>query len=341
MRTFSTFGGRLSGRIDVRSAAVAACLVAVAAATAVVSLGIGDFAVSVPDVLSALAGQASGPVQMVVVGWRLPRVLMALLLGAALGVSGAIFQSLTRNPLGSPDVIGFNTGAYTGALVVILLLGGTYYEVAAGAVAGGLATALIVYVLAYKKGIQGFRLIIAGIALSAMLASVNTWLILKADLAQAMSAAVWGAGTLNRLTWAQVGPVAAGTLAVMAALVFLGRRLGMLELGDDTARALGVSVERSRLVLVVLGVALTAMATAAAGPIAFISLAAPQLARRLAGGASVALLPSAAMGAVLLTVSDLLAQRLFAPTQLPVGVITVSLGGCYLVWLLAREARRN
>ena len=340
-RTFRAFGGRLSGRVDVRSAVVAACLVAVTAAVAVVSLGVGEFSVPVPDVISALAGQASAAVHMVVVDWRLPRVLLALLLGAALGISGAIFQSLTRNPLGSPDVIGFNTGAYTGALVVILLIGGSYYQVAAGAFAGGLLTALVVYVLAYKQGIQGFRLIIAGIALSAMLASVNTWLILKAELMQAMSAAVWGAGTLNRLSWDQVGPVAACTLLLVAVLLPMSRRLGLLEMGDDAARALGVRLEASRLLLVVVGVALTAIVTAAAGPIAFISLAAPQLARRLAGGASVALLPSAAMGAALLTVSDLVAQQLFAPTQLPVGVVTVSLGGCYLVWLLAREARRK
>ena len=139
--------------------------------------------------------------------WRLPRVLLALMLGAALGMSGAIFQSLTRNPLGSPDIIGFNSGAYTGALVVILLIGGTYYEIAVGALVGGIATAAVVYLLAYKRGVQGFRLIIVGIAISAMLGSVNTWMILKAKLDDAMAAAVWGAGSLNGLGWTQVWPV--------------------------------------------------------------------------------------------------------------------------------------
>lgn len=340
-RTIRIANGLISTRIDLRGALVTGVLSVIAVVVGVISLGVGEFFVAVPDVVAALTGQTSGAIHMVVVDWRLPRVLLALVLGAALGVSGAIFQSLTRNPLGSPDVIGFNTGAYTGALVVILLMGGTYYQVAAGSMVGGLATALLVYLLAYRNGVQGFRLIISGIALAAMLASVNTVIILKADLMKAMAAAAWGAGTLNRITWDQVGPVLLCTAVLLGVLAAQGRRLGLLEMGDDAARALGVRLESTRLLFVVVGVALTAMVTAAAGPIAFVSLAAPQLARRLTRGASVALAPSAAMGAALLVLSDLVAQQLFAPTQLPVGVVTVSVGGCYLVWLLAREARRK
>jgi len=336
-----TAGGRFSVRFGLRSALVTALLAAVALGLAIVALGIGEFTVSVPDVVSALLGHGTGAVHMVVVEWRLPRVLLALLLGAAMGLSGAIFQSLTRNALGSPDIIGFNTGAYTGALVVILLVQGSYLQTSLGALAGGLLTAALVYLFSYKKGIQGFRLIISGIAVSAMLASVNTWLILKASLEQAMSAAVWGAGTLNRVSWDHVLPVALSTLLLATVLLCFGKNLALLEMGDDAARALGVRLEVSRLVLVVAGVALTAMVTAAVGPIAFISLAAPQLARRLVRGPSVSLLPSAAMGAFLLVASDLVAQNAFAPTQLPVGVVTVSLGGCYLIWLLAREIRRK
>jgi len=329
--------GRLSGRVDVRTLVVLVSLTVVALGVGLVALGVGDYEVAVPDVLQALFGETTSVVRMVVVDWRLPRVLLALLLGAALGASGAIFQSMTRNPLGSPDIIGFNTGAYTGALVVILLLGGSYYDIAAGAMVGGLVTAGLVYALAYRGGAQGFRLIIVGIAISAVLASVNTWLIIKADLEKAMSAATWGAGSLNGLSWAQVGPVVIILVVLVPALVVLSRRMGILEMGDDAAQALGVRTEPTRLAMLVVGVALTALVTAAAGPIAFISLAAPQLARRL----TVAMLPSAVLGALLLVVSDLAAQRVFAPTQLPVGVVTVSVGGCYLVWLLAREARRQ
>ncbi|MDV6275257.1 iron-enterobactin ABC transporter permease [Rhodococcus erythropolis] len=330
-----------SARIDVRTVTVCLILVALALAIGVIALGSGDYQVPIGDVLGALFGEAPARIHMVVVEWRLPRVLLALMLGAALGMSGAIFQSLTRNPLGSPDIIGFNSGAYTGALVVILLIGGTYYEIAVGALVGGIATAAVVYLLAYKRGVQGFRLIIVGIAISAMLGSVNTWMILKAKLDDAMAAAVWGAGSLNGLGWTQVWPVVVVLAILIPLILVLGRRMQMLEMGDDAAKALGVRAEPTRLSLVVLGVALTAMVTAAAGPIGFVSLAAPQLVKRLTGSAGVTLLPSAAMGGALLMVSDWVAQRAFAPTQLPVGVVTVSIGGIYFVWLLAREARKQ
>ncbi len=192
----------------------------------------------------------------------------------------------------APDIIGFNSGAYTGALVVILIVGGSYYQVGAGALIGGIVTAAAVYLLAYKRGVQGFRLIIVGIGISAMLASVNTWLILKADLETAMSAAVWGAGSLGALGWSQVGPVTILLLVLVPAILVLGRRMRLLEMGDDAAKALGVRAEPTRLGLVVLGVALTALVTAAAGPIGFVSLAAPQLARRLTRSAGVALVPA-------------------------------------------------
>lgn len=336
-----TPGDRLSVRVSVRAAVSTTALVLLALAVAVVALGLGDYAVPVGDVLRALVGAADGPAHTVVVDWRLPRVLLALLLGASLGTSGAIFQSLTRNPLGSPDVIGFASGSYTGALVAMLVVGGGYAATAAGSLLGGLATAAVVYLLAYRDGVQGFRLIVVGIGVSAVLGSVNTWLILKADLALAMMAAVWGAGSLNALGWPQVGPTLAALAVLVPALVLLGRRAALLELGDDTAHALGLAPERTRLALVVTGVALTALVTAVAGPIAFVALAAPQLARRITRGSGVGLLPSAAMGALLLIVSDVLAQRAFAPTQLPVGVVTVSIGGAYLIWLLVREARRQ
>lgn len=333
--------GPLSARLDLRTLWVCGALVLATVAVAVVTLGSGDFHVPAGDVIGALLGRVDGPARTVVVDWRLPRVLLAVLFGAALGMSGAIFQSLTRNPLGSPDIIGFATGSYTGALVVILLLGGTYYQIAAGALLGGLVTSAVVYLLAYSRGVQGFRLIIVGIAVSAMLASVNTWLIIKADLYVAMRAAVWGAGSLSDLGWSQLGPAATILAVLTLAAVGLGPSMRSLEMGDDAARALGVRAEPARLGLVVVGVALTALVTAGAGPIAFVALAAPQLVRRLTGSAGTPLLPAGVMGAFLLLASDYVAQRAFAPTQLPVGVVTVSIGGAYLVWLLVREARRQ
>jgi iron complex transport system permease protein len=330
-----------SVRFDVRSVVVVGVLVAAAAAAGVVALGSGDSPIAVRDVLRALAGDATGNVHMIVVDWRLPRVLLALMLGAALGVAGAIFQSLSRNPLGSPDIIGFNTGAATGALLVILVFEGGYFERAAGSLLGGVATALVVYLLAFKRGVQGFRLVLVGIAVSSMLSSVNAYLILHADITQAMAAATWQVGSLNGLGWEQARPVAVVLVVLVPLAVVLARPMRMMEMGDDAARSLGVNAEPVRLALLVTGVGLTAVATAAAGPISFVALAAPQLAHRVTRSAGLAVVPAAAMGALLLVVSDWAAQRVFAPTQLPVGVMTVCIGGGYLVWLLARERKRG
>lgn len=339
--TFRPFGDKNSLRIGLRPLIVTTALIVLSAAISVIALGLGKIEVSPTEVISALLGGSDSATRMVVIDWRLPRIVLALVCGAALGLSGAVFQSLTRNPLGSPDIIGFNTGAYSGALVAILLLGGSALSVATGAIIGGLATALLVYLLAWRKGVQGFRLIIVGIAISAMLASVNTWMILKAELSKAMAAAVWGAGSLNGLGWTQVIAVGLCLAVIVPALCLLGRQLSLMEMGDDAAQALGVRTEPSRVALVVIGVVLTAVVTATAGPIAFVSLAAPQLARKLARGNSIALFPSAVMGSFLLAASDVIAQHTFPGISLPVGVITVSLGGGYLLWLLAAETKRR
>lgn len=335
------WGERFSQRLDMRSLVVTLVVLTIAVVVALVTLASGEFEVRLDQVIGALLGQASPRVHMVVVEWRLPRTLLALILGAALGIGGAIFQSLTRNPLGSPDIIGFDAGAYTGALVVIIIFHGGYYEVAGGAMLGGLITAAAVYLLAWKRGVQGFRLIVVGIGVSAMLGSLNTWMLLKAELMVAMAAAMWGAGSLNGLGFDKLIPVLVVLAVLVPILVILSRPLRQLELGDDAAAALGVSTERSRLALVVVGVAFTALVTAAAGPITFVALAAPQIAARLTRSAGVALIPAAATGALLLAAADYIAQRGFAPTQLPVGIVTVSLGGLYFAWLMMREARRG
>ncbi|GIM89037.1 FecCD family ABC transporter permease [Paractinoplanes toevensis] len=328
-------------RVPVRPLVVCGGLVLAALATAVLALGTGEVDIPPAAVLRALAGSGSGADHLVVVEWRLPRVLLALILGAALGLAGAIFQALTRNPLGSPDVIGFNTGSFTGVLVATATVGTGYYVTVAGALAGGLLTAAAVYLFAYRRGVQGFRLIIVGIAVGAVLTSVNEWFIMRADLTVALAASIWGQGTLNNAAWRGVGPAAIvlGVLAVV--LLAMGPRLSLLEMGEDAAAALGVRVERARLAYLVIGVALTAAVAAAAGPISFVSLAAPQLARRLTGTPGVALVPAAAMGALLLIVSDWLALHAFAPTQLPVGVLTVAVGGVYFVGLLLRQGRKQ
>jgi len=332
--------GRVRLRLDLRTIGVCSLLAIACILVALVSLATGDFKLSVPQVVSAVFGGESDFARTVVVEWRMPRVFAAIVFGAALGLSGAIFQSLTRNPLASPDIIGFSTGSYTGALLVIIAIGGSYLQVATGALVGGIATAAVVYVLAYKRGVQGFRLIIVGIAVAAMLGSLNTWLMLTAELEVAMTAAVWGAGSLNATSWEQAATGAVVIALLVCLVAALSRPLKQLELGDDAAKALGVTAERSRLALIFIGVALTATVTAAAGPIAFVALAAPQIARRLTRTPGVALAPAAFMGALLLCASDYVAQHVL-PTVLPVGIVTVVIGGGYLIWLLVHEARRR
>ena len=334
-------GGALSVRLDVRSIVVCAGLAAVVVAMSLLSIWQGEYAVPPAGVVDVILGGGSRAERLVVLEWRLPRTSMAVLAGAALGASGAVFQSLTRNPLGSPDVIGFATGAYAGAVVTILVLPGQGIGTAAGALLGGIGTALVVYLLAYRRGVQGFRLIIVGIAVTAALGSITQWLMIRAELERAMAAAVWGTGSLNGIGWTQVGYVLAVVGVLVPAIAMAARTLRPLGLGDDAAGALGVNVRWAALWLAVLGVALTAVVTAYCGLIGFVALAAPQIARRLIGTAGVTLGASAVMGAALLTAADWVAQHGLGDREVPVGVVTVSIGGGYLLWLLVQEARRQ
>jgi len=333
--------GRLSLRLRRRTLLVVIIAAVLTAALAVFALTLGEYPLTLPQILGALSGTESDGIRRIVVDGRLPRILLAVVAGASLALSGAIFQSLTRNPLGSPDIIGFTSGAYTGALFVILVAGGNYVAVSFGALAGGMLTAVAVYLLAYRRGVQGFRLIVIGIAISAILQAINSWLIISSKLEVAISASAWGAGSFNGSSWREFIPVCVVLLVLSPVLAILAGPLRVLELGDDAAAALGVRTERLRIVLIIVGVGLTAVVTAVAGPIAFVALAAPQVAHRLTRSAGVALLPSAVVGAGLLLVSDMIAQRLLAPTQLPVGIVTVCIGGIYLVGLLIAQARRK
>ena len=332
---------------------ITACVVA-----GIWGLRSGTVTLETSQIFAALMGDAPRSMTMVVTEWRLPRVLMALLIGAALGVSGAIFQSLMRrqndkidpirskfgqmrNPLGSPDVMGFNTGAWSGVLVAMVLFGQDLTAIALAAMAGGIITSLLVWLLAWRNGIDTFRLIIIGIGVRAMLVAFNTWLLLKASLETALTAGLWNAGSLNGLTWAKTSPSAPIIILMLIAAALLVRRMRLLEMGADTACALGVSVERSRLLMMLVAVVLTAAATALAGPISFIALVAPHIARRISGTARWGLTQAALCGALLLLAADLCAQQLFMPYQLPVGVVTVSLGGIYLIVLLIQESRKK
>ncbi|MEU9444893.1 iron chelate uptake ABC transporter family permease subunit [Streptomyces sp. NPDC048304] len=337
-RAVRTPGG-LSLRLDLRALTVVVLLLAAAGAAGVALIGTGDAKIPAADVLRTLAGNGNAYQDFIVNELRLPRVLVGLLVGAALGLGGALFQSVSRNPLGSPDVLGLSQGSTAGALVVIVLLSGSTTQVTVGALAGGLVTGLAIYLLAWKQGVHGYRLVLVGIGVSALATAVNGYLLTKADLVDAARAVVWMTGSLDGRDWDQVWPLLA-VCAVLVPLVLVNARgLRMLEMGDDVAGALGVRVQRVRLVLMVCAVLLTAAATAAAGPVSFVALTAPQLARRLTRSPGPNLVPSLCMGAALLVAADWAAQRAFGADQLPVGVVTGVLGGGYLLWLLVTERR--
>ncbi|MFF8437877.1 FecCD family ABC transporter permease [Streptomyces bacillaris] len=334
--------GTLSLKVTRRAVAVCGVLALALVALALWAFTLGSYPLTLTDLAAVASGTAETGVRTVVLEWRAPRIVAAVLFGAALAVGGAVFQSLTRNPLGSPDVIGFTTGSYTGVVLTLLAGAGSYAALAAGALAGGLLTALTVYLLAFRRGVRGFRLIIVGIAVGALLSSVNTWFSVKADVDTALRAAVWGAGSLSAIGWPAVLMASALLAAVALAAPVAQHRLRRLELGDETATTMGVPVERTKLLLVVLGVAATAAVTAAAGPIAFVALAAPQIARRLTGrGTSVDLAGSALVGALLLLGADIAAQHAVPGVVLPTGAVTVCVGGAYLLVLLVRESRRG
>ncbi|WP_326816831.1 iron chelate uptake ABC transporter family permease subunit [Streptomyces sp. NBC_01762] len=332
-------GGGLSFRVDIRALVVIVVLAAVAAGAAIVLIGSGDYAMTPGEVVSTLFGHGTFQQEFVVTDLRLPRVLVGLLVGAALGVGGAVFQTVSRNPLGSPDVLGFGQGATVGALMVIVLSQGGAAAVAGGAVVGGLVTGVVVYLLAWKRGMHGYRLVLVGIGSAAMLTAAAQYLITKANLVDATRAVVWMTGSLDGRDWAQVWPLLVVCGLLIPLVLGHGRALRMMEMGDDAAYALGVRVERTRLVLMGCAVLLVAVATAAAGPITFVSLSAPQLARRLTRSPGPNLASSAFMGAALLLVADWIAMDAFGDRQLPVGVVTGVLGGCYLLWLLVSERR--
>ena len=304
-----------------------------------VSLSLGDFKIPVIDVVKTLFGGGDKATEFIVNQLRLPRALTGLMVGAALGMSGAIFQSIARNPLASPDIIGVTYGASAFAVFAIVTLGLTGVAVSGLAIVGAVLTAFIMYVLAGGMGVSSYRLILIGIGIGAVATSITSYLLTKARVEIAQQALIWLTGSLNGRDWSNVRSLAI-TLVVLAPLTtFLVHRLRILQLGDETAYGLGLRVESSRLGLIVIAVLLAAVATAAAGPIGFVAFVAAPIARRLTRSPGPAMIASALLGALVVSVSDLIAQHAFGDTQLPVGVVTGVVGAPYLMFLLARTNR--
>lgn len=330
--------GRVQVFVEKRTALLALALCLAAAALAVYSVASGTINYSLAEVTSALALRGEDKTELVIWSIRLPRAVAAIAVGMALGAAGSVFQSISRNALGSPDVIGFTTGAATGAVLQIVLYNKGAAATALSAVAFGVVTAVIVYLLSRNRGSTGgYRLVLIGIGVSAMLSALNTLLLAWGDLDLAVKARIWLSGSLNAREWNDVYPALIALVVCLPMLIYYSRPLNILEMGDDQAKQLGVNTERLRLIVMILGVLLTSVAVAAAGPITFIALAAPQIVSRITGAARVQVVCSGLFGAVLLLAADMISRNLPTSYAVPVGLTTGVIGGFYLLWILTRQ----
>ncbi|GGC63128.1 iron chelate uptake ABC transporter family permease subunit [Hoyosella rhizosphaerae] len=325
-------------RVHKRSVVIAAALLVAVAGFSLWSLTLGKYGLTASQVVDILQGGGNLIERDVIIGTRLPRVLVAVLAGAAFAMSGAILQRIAANPLVSPDVIGINTGAALGALVVLTIIGGSALSTIVGALVGALTTIGLILLIANKHGISGYRLVLVGIGMTAMLSSLISFILTRANIYEAHNAAVWLTGSLANRGWLHVSIIGTTLVLALPFLVVWGRNLSLLELGDELASTLSGNAAQHRINLTVLACVLAAMATAAAGPIGFVALVAPQIVRRLLHERSPGLVPSAAAGALLIVTADLAARTLF-PTELPVGVLTAVLGAPVLIYLLARASK--
>ncbi|MET9344465.1 FecCD family ABC transporter permease [Nonomuraea sp. NPDC004354] len=336
--------GGLSWRVRLRGAAVSVVGLALVLLVMALNMRIGDIPMTLAEVARAVVDTGSAN-HFVVMDLRLPRALTGALVGAALALAGAITQSIARNPLASPEILGVTTGASVTVVAGVVLSGSAYGGVSgllasigipALALLGGLLGASIVYALAWRRGLDGYRLVLVGIGVAAVFTNVKFWLLTVGDVNDTGRAMVWIAGSLNGRGWEHVHPVAIA-VAVLVPLTLLGTRsLDALRYGDDTITSLGVRMNLARGLMLLAAVLLAAVSTASAGPIAFVALAAPQIALRLARSAQPPLVSSAVVGALLTAAADLIARVAFSPIELPVGVVTAVLGAPYLIHLIWR-----
>jgi iron complex transport system permease protein len=320
-----------------RELVVLGAVVVALVALVLVRLGVGDIPLAPGQVVAALVGHGDTVSDFVIGQLRGPRVAAALLVGASLGVAGGIVQSVVRNPIASPDVIGITSGASASGLTAIVLFGvsgvGLFWTVLVGAV----VVSVLIAGLAWRRGITGNRVVLVGIGVSAMSVSVSGWMLTSGTVQQAGTALLWLSGSLNAVDPGIVGVLAVAFVVLGVAALVQSPRLTVLTLGDEVASSLGLRPNRAKVLLLLTAVCLTAAAVATAGPVSFVALMAAPIARRLVGGGRVSLGPAAAVGAVIVLASDLVAQFALPGTTLPVGVVTGVVGAPYLLWLLARS----
>ncbi|MTE19593.1 iron chelate uptake ABC transporter family permease subunit [Streptomyces sp. TRM43335] len=328
--------GRASFLLHRRSLFTAGALAVALAAAVVASLSLGETVTAPTEVVKVLVGRPS-PEELVVGTLRLPRLVVGVLVGAALAVAGGLIQTVARNPLASPEIIGITHGA-AAVTVGAMTFGLTSYALLPYlSVAGGTLAAALIYVFAWRRGLHAARFVLIGLGFSVALRSITQLFMTKGDFLAAQQAQVWMTGSLSGRGWEQAEPLGWALPALLPAVLWCARAQRDVGPDDDTATALGVRVNATRLGLTATGVVLASVATGAAGPVDFVALLSPQIARRLTRTAQIPLLTTALTGAFVVTLGDLLARRMFAPVELPVGVLTAAIGAPYLIWLIARS----
>jgi iron-siderophore transport system permease protein len=331
--------GPIGGLINTRLFAVAALVALGLILLAGAALSMGSYPLSFMEVGKAIMGVADERANFVVNTLRLPRVLVALMVGALLAMSGAIFQGIVRNPLVSPDVIGVNAGA-AAAVVFWMVSGGPVALIPLVAFAGAVVAAAAVYLLSWKGHVAAGRLVLVGIGLNAMLTAATTFLLIRTDLDTAQRAVHWLAGSVYGAKWDDVYPLFAALALLLPVGTILMWHLRIVQMGDDAARSVGMGVERVRLALILVGCAASAMAVSIAGPVGFIALVVPHMARMIAGAMSGSVfLFTALLGALLMIAADTAGHHLL-PVTLPVGVVTGAIGAPYFLYLLYRTNTR-
>ena len=339
-RPVLTVRGPVSAQVPWRVLILNVALVVLIAALAFWGMLQGDYKIAPEKMIPALLGEGK-QITVAFAQQRAARIVAALLVGAALGLSGAIFQVISGNALGSPDIIGFTNGAATGALLQSIVFNSGPVEVALGAVVGGLATSVLVWLLTRRTGLHGFRLVLVGIGVGSTLAAFNSLLVVRASLTQAQTAASWLAGSLNDITWERTYALLGLLLVVTPLLLMLVRPLGAIRFGDQVASGLGVSVNAYRVAALFIGVLLVSLATATTGPIAFVALAAPHIAKTLARSGGVGFTSAALMGALMVLGSDLIGRFAVPGRIIQVGVVTGAIGGLYLIYLIYLERKKS
>lgn len=334
----------ISWRLDRRVPQILLSLIVVLAIAIVINLGRGEYPIAPLDIIKTLLGIDTGNPQhsFVIHTLRLPRTLVAFLVGVALAISGTIFQGLTGNPLADPGIIGINAGASLAAVTVIVLFpSAPIYTLPFSAFAGALLMAALIYSLAWSNGSSPILLILIGIGLSAIAIAGTNLLITFGQISDVSNALVWLAGSVYGRTWEQVFSLLPWLLIFVPMALISARHLDVLNLGDDIAKGLGSPVEWQRSLLILVGVALAGAGVATAGTISFIGLIAPHLGRQLVGTNHQGLIPaSALLGGIIVVLADLVGRTMFAPIEIPCGVVTAAIGAPYFVYLLIRHRQK-